>query len=91
MADLDLRWKRGFWETPRNIAILLGVAATIAAVVGYQAERRIRLRSRAKCACRIRPIGSRTAFPHRQSRKPHQLILAGVRPRAGPEPTGGSR
>lgn len=53
MADLDLRWKRGFWETPRNIAILLGVAATIAAVVGYQAERELARRPPSS----IRPRG----------------------------------
>jgi ribose/xylose/arabinose/galactoside ABC-type transport system permease subunit len=33
---LDFDFKPGFWETPRNIAILLGVAAAIAAVVGYE-------------------------------------------------------
>jgi hypothetical protein len=34
--DLDLRRKRDIWENPRNIVILLGVAAAIAAVVGYE-------------------------------------------------------
>jgi hypothetical protein len=34
--DLDLRRKQDIWENPRNIVILLGVAATIAAVVGYE-------------------------------------------------------
>jgi hypothetical protein len=36
VADLDLRRKQGFWETPRNIAILLGVAAAIAGALGYK-------------------------------------------------------
>ena len=34
-ADLELRRKQGFWETPRNIAILLGVVAAIAAAIGF--------------------------------------------------------
>jgi hypothetical protein len=34
-ADLKLRRKQEFWETPRNIAILVGVAAAIAAAVGF--------------------------------------------------------
>jgi hypothetical protein len=35
MADLNLRRKQGFWETPRNIAILVGtVAAIVAAAAG---------------------------------------------------------
>jgi hypothetical protein len=33
---MDFDFKPGFWETPRNIAILLGVVAAIAAVVGYE-------------------------------------------------------
>jgi hypothetical protein len=39
MADLDLRRKQGFWETPRNIVILLGVAVAIAGALGYKIGR----------------------------------------------------
>jgi hypothetical protein len=34
-ADIKLRRKQEFWETPRNIAILVGVSATIAAAIGF--------------------------------------------------------
>ena len=34
-ADLKLRRKQEFWETPRNIAVLVGVTAAIAAALGY--------------------------------------------------------
>jgi hypothetical protein len=34
-ADLRLRRKQEFWETPRNIAILVGVTAAIAAGLGF--------------------------------------------------------
>ena len=34
-ADLRLRRKQEFWETPRNIAILVGVTAAIAAAIGF--------------------------------------------------------
>ena len=34
-ADLKLRRKQEFWETPRNIAILVGVSAAIAAAIGF--------------------------------------------------------
>jgi hypothetical protein len=34
-ADLKLRRKQEFWETPRNIAILVGVAMAIAAAIGF--------------------------------------------------------
>ncbi len=34
-ADLDLQQKQSFWETPRNIVILLVVAGGIAAVTGF--------------------------------------------------------
>ena len=40
MAELDLRRKQGFWETPRNIAILAGafaaIVAALAGSVGYK-------------------------------------------------------
>lgn len=40
MADLNLRRKQGFWETPRNLAIVLGAMAAIFAaifgVLGYK-------------------------------------------------------
>jgi hypothetical protein len=32
-ADLDLKQKQGFWETPRNIAILVGAAAAFSGAV----------------------------------------------------------
>jgi hypothetical protein len=39
-ADLTLKTKQGFWETPRHIAILLGTTAAIFAavfgVLGYK-------------------------------------------------------
>ncbi len=39
-ADLDLKRKQAFWETPRNIAILLGtvaaITAAIAGTLGYK-------------------------------------------------------
>jgi hypothetical protein len=34
-ADLSLRRKQEFWETPRNVAILVGVTAAIAAAIGF--------------------------------------------------------
>jgi hypothetical protein len=33
MADLNLRRKQTFWETPRNLAIVLGAMAAIFAAV----------------------------------------------------------
>lgn len=40
MADLSLRRKQDFWETPRNIAILIGATAAIfsalAGLAGYK-------------------------------------------------------
>jgi hypothetical protein len=33
MVDLDLRRKQAFWETPRNIAVLLGATAALAGLV----------------------------------------------------------
>jgi hypothetical protein len=33
--DLRLRRKQEFWETPRNLAILVGVTAAIAAAIGF--------------------------------------------------------
>ncbi len=35
-ADLKLKQKQAFWETPRNIALLLGVAVAIAGVLGFK-------------------------------------------------------
>lgn len=34
MIDIKLRRKQDFWETPRNLAIVLGAAAALAAAVG---------------------------------------------------------
>jgi hypothetical protein len=36
MADLDLRRKQGFWETPRHIILLVGATAAIAGALGYK-------------------------------------------------------
>ena len=33
--DLRLRRKQEFWETPRNIAILVGLTAAVAATIGF--------------------------------------------------------
>jgi hypothetical protein len=35
VVDLSLRRKQEFWETPRNLAILVGVTAAIAAAIGF--------------------------------------------------------
>lgn len=35
-ADLELEQKQAFWETPRNIVLLLGVAVGVAGVLGYK-------------------------------------------------------
>lgn len=32
----DLRLKQAFWETPRNITVLIGVAIGIAGVLGFK-------------------------------------------------------
>jgi hypothetical protein len=34
--DLNLKTKQAFWETPRNIAILLATVATLAGLFGYK-------------------------------------------------------
>ena len=34
--DLQLKTKQAFWETPRNIAILVGAVAAIAGTLGYK-------------------------------------------------------
>ena len=34
-VELSLRRKQEFWETPRNVAILVGVTAAIAAAIGF--------------------------------------------------------
>lgn len=40
MVDLNLRRKQDFWESPRNIAILIGATAalfgTLAGLAGYK-------------------------------------------------------
>jgi hypothetical protein len=36
MADLNLRRKQDIWEHPRNIALLVGVAAAVAGAVGFK-------------------------------------------------------
>ena len=43
MADLNLRRKQLFWETPRNLAIVVGAAVALSAALagwlGYQTAR----------------------------------------------------
>lgn len=34
--DLTLKTKQAFWETPRNIAILVATVATLAGLFGYK-------------------------------------------------------
>jgi len=34
--DKALKAKQGFWETPRNLAILIGAVAAIAGVLGFK-------------------------------------------------------
>ncbi len=34
--DLNLKTKQAFWETPRNITILLATVATLAGLFGYK-------------------------------------------------------
>ncbi len=34
--DIKLKTKQAFWETPRNIAILLGTVAAVMGVLGYK-------------------------------------------------------
>jgi hypothetical protein len=50
-VDLSLRRKQEFWETPRNIAILVGVTAAIAAAIGFW------IGSRESPAPNVRPVG----------------------------------
>lgn len=35
-ADLDLKRKQSFWETPRNIALLLTAVAGVAGFLGFK-------------------------------------------------------
>ena len=35
-ADIELKTKQAFWETPRNLAILVGTVAAVAGVLGYK-------------------------------------------------------
>jgi hypothetical protein len=39
-ADLLLKSKQGFWETPRNIALIVAAAAGIAGVLGFKLGQR---------------------------------------------------
>ena len=57
-ADLKLRRKQEFWETPRNIAILVGVSAAIAAAIGFWLGRE----SAAPSAAGPRPVFFSGAF-----------------------------
>ena len=36
VMQADLKLKQAFWETPRNIAVLLGVSVAIAGVLGFK-------------------------------------------------------
>jgi hypothetical protein len=55
--DLSLRRKQEFWETPRNIAILVGIVAAIAAAIGFW------IGSRESPAPSVRPVGAGTYDP----------------------------
>ena len=35
-ADLYLKTRQGWWETPRNLALVVGVAAAVAGVTGFK-------------------------------------------------------
>jgi hypothetical protein len=35
-ADLLLKTKQTFWETPRNLALIIGAVAAIAGLVGFK-------------------------------------------------------
>lgn len=35
-TDILLKRKQAFWETPRNIAVLIGVVAALAGALGFQ-------------------------------------------------------
>ncbi len=61
-ADLGLQQKQAFWETPRNIAILLIVAAVIAAVGGFMFGQAIAQREQPQVIIRLEP-GSIVAAP----------------------------
>lgn len=39
-ADLLLKTRQGFWETPRNIALIVAAAAGIAGVLGFKLGQR---------------------------------------------------
>ena len=40
MADLALKKKQAFWESPRNLAIIVAAAAGIAGVLGFKLGQR---------------------------------------------------
>jgi hypothetical protein len=35
-VDIQRKTKQAFWETPRNIAILIGTVAAVAGYLGYK-------------------------------------------------------
>jgi hypothetical protein len=35
-ADIELKTKQAFWETPRNIAVLVATVAALAGVLGFK-------------------------------------------------------
>jgi hypothetical protein len=35
-ADLLLKTRQGFWESPRNLAIIVGAVAAIAGLIGFK-------------------------------------------------------
>jgi len=35
-VDIHLKTKQAFWETPRNITILMGTVAAVAGYLGYK-------------------------------------------------------
>jgi hypothetical protein len=40
MADLSLKTRQNFWETPRNLALIVAAAAGIAGVLGFKLGQR---------------------------------------------------
>jgi anti-sigma-K factor RskA len=38
--DLDLKPAQGFWETPRNLAMVVAAAAALAGALGFELGRR---------------------------------------------------
>ena len=72
-VELSLRRKQEFWETPRNIAILVGVTAAIAAAIGYWLGR-----ASAPPPPIARPVGIGTYDPVTSSQFMDAVQTAGI-------------